>query len=541
MKRVNKTTTAMIRAGLLLCTPLTLVACPGQTGELGEVGDTDGDSASGQNLETETSTSTDGTGGTSSSGTTSEQTSTGSEETATGVEGEDVCAELGESLCCKEDPDRDGVPFESDNADDVYNPGQLDTDSDGWGDAIDLCPSIAGDPNNTIDSDRDGIGNACDRCARPVGNYEFPESGAFYMRVRNVPTNADFDGDGIGDACDNCVAMPNCGSWDESNPHSIGEPTERIDDCQVDANMDGIGDSCEGQQLAGAAGPVGLGDDDDFDQDGLPNSADGCPRLPLEVELRQACAGPDECGANRTCSPSGFCDHVDRDADGIGDACDTCAFAANPGQTLAGAAEEDDEDGDFIGAACELSPACTERRDAAPIGFYPVAADGQCCVRRLAEAEDVAGGDLVLTQSCSDPDAGFTTENCERLLAASPVDARAVPVRLACESDDCVQLPASLQAVPGYTTLPAGCDAALPNAGLTELEHETQALDLTDPDARWDLACKLPPRDEDFDGVGDSCDKCQWSHDPTDTPYTDDNGMLWPNDGAFCNGEFLCI
>ena len=41
-------------------------------------------------------------------------------------------------------------------------------------------------------------------------------------------------------------------------------------------------DACEGMLSAGAAGPVGFLEGDDFDQDGLANIVDACPRQPVE-------------------------------------------------------------------------------------------------------------------------------------------------------------------------------------------------------------------------------------------------------------------
>lgn len=90
-----------------------------------------------------------------------------------------------------DDPDEDGLPIGRDNCDYVYNPDQSDSDSDGTGDACDpdtpgthQCgyPPINGDVNdpdgdgvpnsrdncdctsnpNQLDSDSDGIGDACD-------------------------------------------------------------------------------------------------------------------------------------------------------------------------------------------------------------------------------------------------------------------------------------------------------------------------------------------------------------------------------------------
>lgn len=89
---------------------------------------------------------------------------------------------LGQVELPPSDRDQDGVPDESDNCPDVYNPDQNDTDHDGFGDACDYCPTLA----TTVNHDEDGdlVGDECDLCP---GRPDFQD---------------DSDHDGIGDACD---------------------------------------------------------------------------------------------------------------------------------------------------------------------------------------------------------------------------------------------------------------------------------------------------------------------------------------------------
>src|SRR5690606_29911839 len=113
-------------------------------------------------------------------------------------------------------------------------------------------------------------------------------------------------------------------------------------------------------QLPEAAGPVGHGNTDDFDQDGLANGEDACPRIRVE---RVECASADDCPADAKCT-GGICNHVDSDNDGVGDLCDTCPQAPNGSQVQDGGMQLDDPDQDFVGNACETNPSCYERPDA---------------------------------------------------------------------------------------------------------------------------------------------------------------------------------
>ncbi len=483
---------------------------------------------------------------------------------------------------CKEDTDNDGIPLSCDNADTTFNPDQADIDGDGVGDAIDLCPAAGGDPNNTADSDNDGVGNECDSCRQTLNQYNANAMSAAvpdYMMVRNIPDQSDFDEDGIGDVCDNCVVTANCEDFGPDNEYEVADPIAYDDNdlCQSDNDSSMIGDACEGEMInAFAGGPVGFGDQDDFDQDGLINSLDGCPRQPLAEEPIECTTDNAEttCGEGRPCSPAGICNHLDSDGDGVGNACDTCAFQPNPSQAMEGGSQDDDPDGDFVGELCEVGAdkGCGDRKNARPFGFYEVAALGNCCTTQLVPADEAAVttatdagkvlsvGDLLIAGTCTDP-ADLST--CLPLTAPHPElpnarDAEgnlilSLPVRTRenCsdvqeEALECRSLPVALETQPGILIPPPGCETALADAELSALENLRNPLtdlNFADQDnaldALWQNICFLPQVDQDYDGIGDQCDKCPFAFDPTDAEYVDANGRLWPTDGAACNGDFL--
>jgi hypothetical protein len=429
---------------------------------------------------------------TSTGGATDDQTSSGAisgdpggdQTTSTGDPGDETlggttspCEQISD---CSQDVDRDGVAFACDNAPEHFNPDQGDLDGDGFPDVIDQCPTLPGDNNNS-DADHDGIGNACDLCRLPPHWYlEDVEGVQSYMRVRNIPDFGDADGDGIGDVCDNCVRTPNCQGYGDGaglTVYVLGLPIDiEAADCQEDADNDGVGDACAGTTLPGAAGPVGLGPDDDFDQDGLTNVWDAAPRQPVAA---QGCDGPEDCPEGAACT-DGVCGHIDRDNDGVGDVCDTCPFNANPKQNIEGADIEEDPDGDFVGSPCEGAPQCYEYGNPRPLAFYTASSVGLCCVKLYD------GGGLL------DPDG--------------------VPV----------EPPPKVLATPGLGVLPPGCAA--------EAEPVTLADVGGDPLALWQFVCRLPQRDQELDGVPDQCDFCPFAFDPGQ----EHEGTL----GTFCTGPY---
>lgn len=483
-----------------LLAALGLCACIIGDRQIGELASTSGDDSS----------SLDGDGHEGPGEATSADTSTGAPY--------DIPCVPDDMHPCRADLDRDNVGIECDNAPEQTNPDQTDLDGDGIGDVVDLCVTVAS-TNNTADSDEDGIGNDCDSCRQTPSQYNgsaFSAGVPFVMQVRNIPDVGDVDGDGIGDACDNCVVTPNCEDYGPQDAWAPGRPIAYDDAnlCQRDDDANMIGDACEGLQTEGAAGVVGFGHADDFDQDGLANAIDGCVRLPLELELRVPCTNDGPCPDGSHCELSaGICNHIDSDGDTVGDRCDTCASAPNGDQLVEGGSVEDDSDGDFVGSACETIGGDVYP-DPAPTGFYADNAQGLCCTVALVEQD----GALVVANTgleLRDPDG--------------------VPVHAECSATDeaahaCRTLPQSVRETPGMLVLPAGCAGPTAALGPADVGNDEAAF--------WALRCEFPQRDQDFDGIADGVDLCPFAFDPENLPYIDEQGTVWPEDGKYCNGAY---
>ena len=274
--------------------------------------------------------------------------------------------------CMDSDDDGDGVEDKSDNCAVTLNADQTDTDSDGQGDACDTdddndkaldaednCPLAA---NSTqADSDSDGLGDSCDcdvdgdGVANPLASNTGVVSATVSCPAVAAADNClfvsnadqfDADGDGQGDACDGdqdadgvLNAVDNCATAANSDQANNDKDSEG-DVCDSDDDNDGALDGADNCPLA--ANPTQIdqdGDqvgnvcDTDLDGDGVANDVDNCPGK----------ANADQVDAN-TNKVGDACEN-DWDSDGVDNLVDNCPWAANAGQL--------DTDADKTGDACD--------------------------------------------------------------------------------------------------------------------------------------------------------------------------------------------
>lgn len=153
-----------------------------------------------------------------------------------------------------QDRDGDGVPDEVDLCPDVAGlpeDGCPDTDGDGISDAKDKCPDVAGVAPDGCppDADGDGVPDAEDECPNVAGLVE----------LKGCP---DKDGDGVADQVDECPDVPG------TLPNGCPDP---------DPDKDGILGEADLCPTEPGVPPHGC---PDRDGDGIPDHLDKCPDQP---------------------------------------------------------------------------------------------------------------------------------------------------------------------------------------------------------------------------------------------------------------------
>ena len=154
------------------------------------------------------------------------------------------------------DEDSDGVGNLSDNCLLIANADQLDTDSDGKGDACDTdddgdgvadisdnCPLVAN--ADQTDTDSDGSGDACDTDADNDGVVDLSDNCPLVANVSQTDT----DSDGSGDACDSDddgdgeADGSDCAPLDDTVYPGASESCNSVDDDCDGSTDEGIGNS----------------------------------------------------------------------------------------------------------------------------------------------------------------------------------------------------------------------------------------------------------------------------------------------------------
>ncbi|XP_010877291.1 thrombospondin-1-like [Esox lucius] len=193
---------------------------------------------------------------------------------------------------CDPDDDNDGIPDDRDNCPMVYNPAQYDVDRDDIGDGCDNC--VHESNPDQVDTDSNGEGDACAIDIDGDGILNEKDNCPYVYNV----DQRDSDSDGVGDHCDNCPL--------EHNPD------------QIDSDSDRVGDKCDNNQ--------------DIDDDGHQNNLDNCPYISNANQVDHDKDGkgdacdhdddndgiPDE---KDNCRLAFNPDQLDSDGDGRGDVC----------------------------------------------------------------------------------------------------------------------------------------------------------------------------------------------------------------------------
>ena len=333
------------------------------------------------------------------------------------------------------DSDGDGVTDNKDNCLNIHNPSQLDTDTDGAGNACDPDDDGDGMPDEfellyslnpllndaAADADGDSVSNLAEFLAGTnptIVNSDTVDTDL--DGVTDVNDNCpgianalqqDLDNDSVGDACDGDIdndSVPNAADAFDYNP---AESIDSDGDCGVaDPNLSTSGNGC------------GNNSDNDDDGDGMSDAFEVLYGLnPLNAADAAADADGDGAsnlaeflaGTNPTIVNS---DTVDTDLDGVTDVNDNCPGIAN--------ALQQDLDNDSVGDACDGDIDNDSVPNAADAFDYNPAesidSDGDCGV---ADPNLSTSGNGCGNNSDNDDDGDGMSDAFELLYGLDPLNA----------------------------------------------------------------------------------------------------------------------